>query len=433
MLLKEASKNQRTAFWVFVAGLLVVPLAVSVIVTRAQCSDSWFSKLLGVSSSCGNSSRQAEGSGQIAFTDASGQKIKLNLSELADFVAAQKDKGFSDFAFAMDGDNLVVSAGGEKKSLNLSEFATTILQNAANDPNGDQQVLSINGKKLTIYGGNTIDLAQFLGLADYNSGDGVVVTGGSRIISSVLGTSISTDEIEDGVIINSKLGDASISTDKLQDSSVEGSKIAENSISTDKIVDGTILFADLNDNGCESGQVIKYSGTDWTCGTGVSAGDVKSGMQSVDHGGWVRLDGRPLADLTEDQQIAASALGLSDNLPNANNAFLVQNNTAIGSLSNSNTKTISRAQLPNVTLGGSTDSSGAHSHSYTTNSTDGAAHPVAGGSKAFSTSDYSATTNTSGAHTHNITTSSINGNVAQQGLDITPLSLSVNMFIYLGL
>jgi hypothetical protein len=156
-------------------------------------------------------------------------------------------------------------------------------------------------------------------------------------------------------------------------------------------------------------------------------------MQTVDHGGWVLLDGRSLDDLTEEQKVAAEALGLTGGLPNADSAFLVQNGQAIGSITSSNSRTIARNQLPNFTLGGTTSVDGAHSHGYSTNSTDGAAHPVAGGSRAFSTEDYGATTSSAGAHSHTITTESLNGNVAQQQLSITPRSLSVNMFIYLGL
>jgi hypothetical protein len=41
-------------------------------------------------------------------------------------------------------------------------------------------------------------------------------------------------------------------------------------------------------------------------------------------------------------------------------------------------------------------------------------------------------TSSAGNHNHTITTSSINGGVSQQVLDVTPKSLSVNTFVYLG-
>lgn len=37
-----------------------------------------------------------------------------------------------------------------------------------------------------------------------------------------------------------------------------------------------------------------------------------------------------------------------------------------------------------------------------------------------------------GSHSHTITTDSINGGVTQEPIDITPMSLSVNQFVYLG-
>jgi hypothetical protein len=40
--------------------------------------------------------------------------------------------------------------------------------------------------------------------------------------------------------------------------------------------------------------------------------------------------------------------------------------------------------------------------------------------------------NDSGNHNHSFTTSSINGGVTQSALDVTPRSLSVNTFVYLG-
>ncbi|MFO0971650.1 MAG: hypothetical protein U0520_04890 [Candidatus Saccharimonadales bacterium] len=397
----------------FVAAVLIIPLIASAIVVRAQCKDGWFSRLVGVNNSCGDISRSAQQRGQISFTDANGKRINLDLSELAEFVDAQKDKGFSDFQFNMGGNNMTVSAGGEQKTLNLTEFVNNVLENATTDPAGDQQVLSIKDKKLTIYGGNTIDLAAFLSLADYNSGDGVVVTGGSRIISSVLGTSIATDEVED----------EALTVDKL----------AENSVTSTKIEDGTITFADLNDNECQGGQVIKYSGTNWTCGTGISVGDIKSGMQTADHGGWVKLDGRALTDLTEDQQVAAEALGLVANLPDAANAFLVQNGTIVGSLSSTNQKTLAQNQLPNVTLNGTTSSAGSQTLTYDRGTGSWAhAYDVSGANQQFYGGDQQGTLNIPN-HTHSFTTSSINGGVSQQQLDVTPRSLSVTMFIYLGL
>ena len=107
----------------------------------------------------------------------------------------------------------------------------------------------------------------------------------------------------------------------------------------------------------------------------------------------------------------------------------------------SNTKTITQANLPNVTLGGSTSTDGSHTHTINVN--DNTVIVVSGGAvtamkegnnnwTAGSTVSNANVISAAGSHSHTITTNSINGNVTQTALDITPKSLSVNTFIYLG-
>jgi hypothetical protein len=105
-----------------------------------------------------------------------------------------------------------------------------------------------------------------------------------------------------------------------------------------------------------------YSGSSWTRLSQESFGDIKSGVQAADHNGWILLDGRALSTLSASQQAAAVALGFSGNLPNATNAYLVQNGASMGSVSGSNTTTLTQANLPNVTFSGSAASAGAHAH-----------------------------------------------------------------------
>jgi hypothetical protein len=93
-----------------------------------------------------------------------------------------------------------------------------------------------------------------------------------------------------------------------------------------------------------------------------SIGDVKSGIQTADHNGWVKLDGRLLTSLSPAQQLKATSLGLSLNLPNASEAYLVQNGNGMGSVSGSNINTLTQANLPNVTFSGSAAGAGSHSH-----------------------------------------------------------------------
>lgn len=171
-----------------------------------------------------------------------------------------------------------------------------------------------------------------------------------------------------------------------------------------------------------------------------TVGDIKQGFQATDHTGWIKLDGRLLSSLSSTQQTAASSLGFSGNLPDATNAYLSQNGATLGNLSGNNTKTIAQSNLPNVTLSGNTSTTGNHSHAIgrRANEDNGAYDPGDGhkfeNSAITSDRGYlgSFNSSTEGNHSHTITTSSINGGVTQQSLDITPKTLSVNTFIYLG-
>ncbi len=160
-------------------------------------------------------------------------------------------------------------------------------------------------------------------------------------------------------------------------------------------------------------------------------GDVKTGMQSSDHTGWIKLDGRLKSTLASSQQIAATNLGIGTNLPDATNAFLVQNGGAMGSVNGTNTKTIAQANLPNVSLSGTTSSDPGHTHTIPFATNINASWNIGGGAAGFNIVG-TTTTSSSGSHAHTLTTSSINGGVTQTALDVTPKSLSVNTFIYLG-
>ncbi len=207
-----------------------------------------------------------------------------------------------------------------------------------------------------------------------------------------------------------------------------------------------------------------YNGSYWVNTEAMATvGDVKSGMQTTDHAGWVILDGRAISSLSSSQQAAATSLGLSGNLPNASNAYLVQNGGTLGAVSGSNTTTLTQANLPNVSFVGTAASAGSHTHtvdpaSVNTNTTGSHNHGLGvafstttfgwatfGGGSGF-TSSGSSGTNPAGDHSHTVdipaTTSSTNGahthsvTVSSGGsstpINIAPRSLSVNMFIYLG-
>lgn len=69
--------------------------------------------------------------------------------------------------------------------------------------------------------------------------------------------------------------------------------------------------------------------------TNLTIGDIKTGIQSTDHNGWVKLDGRLKSSLTTTQQSQATSLGIGSNLPDATNSHLIQNGTTLGSVKGS--------------------------------------------------------------------------------------------------
>jgi len=182
------------------------------------------------------------------------------------------------------------------------------------------------------------------------------------------------------------------------------------------------------------------NGARWIMVAGNTIGDIKQALQPADHEGWIKLDGRAVNTLTATQQARADALGFSPNLPDATNAYLVQNGAAAGSISGTNSRMLARNQLPDNTLvfSGTTNSAGNHMHSYVDRGSSGVNITAASVGVVTAVADNASdefNTPAAGAHTHTFSgaTESLNGNVTQQSLNITPRSLSVNTFVYLGL
>jgi hypothetical protein len=140
-----------------------------------------------------------------------------------------------------------------------------------------------------------------------------------------------------------------------------------------------------------------YNGAFWVnYAAQAKYGDVKSGIQTTDHDGWVKLDGRLFSTLSASQQAVATSLGLSTNLPNASNAYLVQNGTSMGAVSGANTTTLTQANLPNVSFTGTAANAGSHSHT-----TDPAAfNSSSAGSHNHTVDPSSTSTSVNGNHTH---------------------------------
>jgi hypothetical protein len=121
-----------------------------------------------------------------------------------------------------------------------------------------------------------------------------------------------------------------------------------------------------------------------TSPTSAAMGDVKSGFQTADHDGWILLNGRAVSTLTATQQVEATKLGFTTNLPNGDKCSLRQMSAALGSVGGS--EKITQANLPAVNLtaanaavlttsqaaatAGTTGSSGNHQHVYQSNIND---------------------------------------------------------------
>lgn len=159
-------------------------------------------------------------------------------------------------------------------------------------------------------------------------------------------------------------------------------------------------------------------------------GDIKPSFINYDHGGWILLNGRAVTSLTSNQQTEAIALGFTTDLPQADGCFLTQNQKPLGDVTGSNSVTILQENLPDVQLEGETDLGGSHSHfiNYNNRSAGG----FTSGYSDLTGTGSTATTQLDGVHSHEVTMESLNGGVTQVPLDITPKSLSVNYFIFLG-
>lgn len=222
---------------------------------------------------------------------------------------------------------------------------------------------------------------------------------------------------------------------------------------------GLIVF-DLTTN-----SIWYYDGSSWINTVSVASfGDIKTGIQSGDHNGWVRLDGRALSTLSTTQRSQAATLGLNTNLPNASDAVLMQSTGTLGSVTGEMSRTIAQNQLPNITptitvnnTTATMQNAGAHEHPISVVSSTIGGYPF-GVPNAFKkeltpTSEANADVTDRGggtlvntgiigsagshshtidAHNHTATSTSINGGVTQQTINITPRSLVVNTFIYLG-
>ncbi|SIR65443.1 hypothetical protein [Chryseobacterium sp. RU33C] len=177
-------------------------------------------------------------------------------------------------------------------------------------------------------------------------------------------------------------------------------------------------------------------------------GDVKYGFQQTDHDGWFFLNGRSINSLPSTSQANARRIFSTNNLPDSRQRVLKMKGTlASTDGSNSTSVRLSRANLPKITLSGTTSNNGNHSHSLNQNATGllarGTSSRVALDRQGLSSSyGHTSTvpvgnlfngTNASGDHNHTISVE-LNNAASQSALSIDTENsyLSVNVFVYLG-
>jgi hypothetical protein len=160
------------------------------------------------------------------------------------------------------------------------------------------------------------------------------------------------------------------------------------------------------------------------------SGDVKTSLRDADHSNWYLLDGRLINTLPASAQAVATSLGYAVTLPDASECCVRGSATYLGEITGTNSVTLSRNQLPDVTLSGTTGIAGEHRHTVMTVDNGGVWDGyIAQG--ASPTLNAGRDTEPAGSHSHTLTTESINGGVTQQAIDLTPKSFNVNLFIWL--
>jgi hypothetical protein len=160
------------------------------------------------------------------------------------------------------------------------------------------------------------------------------------------------------------------------------------------------------------------------------SGDVKTSLRDADHSNWYLLNGRAISTLPLAAQAAAAALGYTTDLPDSTECCIRSAPVYLGEVTGTNSITLNRNQLPNISLSGTTNTTGQHTHVIHTVDNAGVwDNYVAQGYNP----DLNAGRETSAAgdHSHTVTTESLNGDVVQQVIDLTPKSFNVNLFIWL--
>ncbi|MBF0576313.1 hypothetical protein [Dysgonomonas sp. GY617] len=152
-------------------------------------------------------------------------------------------------------------------------------------------------------------------------------------------------------------------------------------------------------------------------------GRVKNSFQTSDHDGWYLLDGRAITAFPANVQTAAKSLGFATALPDSRDRVLKSKTGAetLGSIGGSNVKTITRENLPNISLSSTinttTSSNGAHTHTFSATSSDngGHTHTLSATSASVGHQHSLSLTSTNTAHTHTFSATSTNNGAHVHG------------------
>ena len=159
-------------------------------------------------------------------------------------------------------------------------------------------------------------------------------------------------------------------------------------------------------------------------------GDIKQSLATEDHSGWIILNGRAVSTLTDDQQLAASGiLGFTTNIPDATGCVLMQGPN-LGVVSGSMQRILTANQMPR------------HFHQAASITNDNGVRGIydmlAGGDLAYPSTVWRGSAEIVNVNNQNGTDHvPVYGRMMEDAgndepLDITPKSLSINMFVYLG-
>lgn len=196
-------------------------------------------------------------------------------------------------------------------------------------------------------------------------------------------------------------------------------------------VPGMMIYNTTSGSGLMPG-IYFNDGASWQKPSVTGIGDIKYSFNPADHNGWYLLDGRALSSLSANAQANATALGFSGNLPNATDRFLkaTDGSETLGNTGGSATIVVGQANLPNVNFTGTTNSTGAHTHSYTDqgDTTISSISLLGLGTGADNTSG-SYTTGSAGNHSHTVTVASGGSNTP---IANEPAHIVTNIFVYLG-